>query len=398
MSEQHRAESPENIENRLRQVRMGRGLSQTELAARAGITRQAVCAIEANQYLPTTAVALRLAGVLHCRIEDLFNLISSGEEIEGDLVGVERASAGALLRQRVKVAQIGESVIVRPAAQLGEVLAYTVPADGLVSGLPQAKSRSGRARVRVRLLREWASVREEIAVAGCDPAIFLTGDYLRRRQGGASVVGWTAGSAAAVEALKRGEVHVAGVHVVDRKTGESNLPYLRRHLDPEQYAVITFAAWEQGWMVRRGNPRGVRDAGDLVRKDVTIVNREDGAGARLLLDQRLADAGIKGTQVRGYRHVVPSHFAVARAVVDGLADVGIGVGAAATAFGLDFIALQAERYDLVVPSTYLKSHPSVQTFLDTIVSRAFRTEVEALGGYDTKETGTVRALIDRQPA
>lgn len=398
MSEQHRAESPENIENRLRQVRMARGLSQTELAARSGITRQAVCAIEGNQYLPTTAVALRLAGVLHCRIEDLFNLISSGEEIEGDLIGVDRTSAGGMLRQRVKVAQVGERVIVRPVTHLGEVLTYTVPADGLVTGLPAVKAKGTPTRVRVRLLREWAAIREAVAVAGCDPAMFLAGEYLRRRQHGALVVGWTAGSAAAVEALKRGEVHVAGVHVVDRKTGESNLPYLRRHLDPEQYAVVTFAAWEQGWMVRRSNPRGIREAGDLARKDVTLINREEGAGARLLLDQRLADAGVKAAQVRGYRHVVPSHFAVARAVADGLADVGVGVGAAASAFGLDFLPLQTERYDLVVPAGLLKSHPALQQFLDTIVSRAFRTEVEALGGYDTRETGMVRDLFDKRSA
>jgi putative molybdopterin biosynthesis protein len=398
MSDKGKSELPDNIENRLRQVRMARGLSQTELASRSGITRQAVCAIEANHYLPTTAVALRLAGALHCRIEDLFNLVSSWEDIEGDLVGVERSAVAEVLRQRVKVVQVGEHVIVRPVAQLGEVLTYTVPADGLVAGLLPEKSNKGHVRVKVRLLREWASIRDEIAVAGCDPAVFLAGDYLRRRQAGASVVGWTAGSAAAVEALKRGEVHVAGVHVVDRSTGESNLPYLRRHLDAEQYTVVTFASWQQGWLVRRGNPRSFRGAGDLTRKDLTLVNREDGAGARLLLDQQLADAGVKGPQVKGYRHIVPSHFAVARAVADRVADVGIGVGAAAAAFGLDFLPLQTERYDLVVPTTMLRSHPALQQLLDTIVSRPFRTEVEALGGYDTRESGTVWHLTDKRPA
>ncbi len=392
MSEQQRAESPDNIENRLRHVRMGRGLSQTDLAARAGITRQAVCAIEANRYLPTTAVALRLAAVLQCRIEDLFNLLSSGEEIDGELVGVERGGMAGLLKQRVKVAQVGSHAIVRPVSQLGEVLTYTVPADGLVSGVAGGRAKSGRLRVRVRLLREWTSVRGEIAVAGCDPAVFLAGEYVRRRQGGATVVGWTAGSAAAVEALKRGEVHVAGVHVVDRKTGESNLPYLRRHLDSGEYAVVTFAAWEQGWMVRRGNPRSIRSAGDLARKDVTLINREEGAGARLLLDQRLADAGVAAAQVKGYRRTVPAHFAVARAIAEGQADVGIGVASAAAAFGLEFLPLQVERYDLVIPNPVLKSHPTIQSFLDTIVSRAFRTEIDALGGYDTRETGKVQPL------
>ena len=392
MSERGRAEPAENIENRLRHVRMGRGLSQTELAKRSGITRQAVCAIEANQYLPTTAVALRLAGVLHCRIEDIFSLLTSGEEIEGDIVGADGLEVQSILRQRVKVTQVGESVIVRPLTQLGEVLTYTIPADGLVAGVTSRNSKYGHPRVRVRLWREWSAIREEIAVAGCDPAVFLAGDHLRRRQHGASVVGWTAGSSAAVEALKRGEVHVAGVHVVDRKTGESNLPYLRQHLDPKRYAVVTFASWEQGWLVRRGNPKRIRHAGDLTRKDVRFINREAGAGARLLLDQQLSDAGIKPTQVSGYRSHLGSHFAVARAVADGAADVGVGVGAAAAAFQLDFVPLQAERYDLVIPSAFLHSHPSMRQLLDTIVSRPFRTEIEALGGYDTRETGTLREL------
>lgn len=398
MSEKNKSEPADNIENRLRQVRMARGLSQTELATRAGITRQAVCAIEANHYLPTTAVALRLGSVLHCRIEDLFNLVSTGDDIIGDLVGVERGAAVEVLRQRVKVAQVGENVVVRPVAQLGDVLTYTVPADGLVAAVVPEQSKKGNTRVRVRLLREWALIRDEIAVAGCDPAVFLAGEYLRRRHGEASVVGWTAGSAAAVEALKRGEVHIAGVHVVDRRTGESNLPYLRRHLDAEQYTVVTFASWQQGWLVKRGNPLGIRGADDLARKDVALVNREDGAGARLLLDQQLADAGVKGTQVKGYRHVVPSHFAVARTIADGVADVGVGVGAAASAFGLDFLPIQTERYDLVVPTTMLRSHPALQQLLDTIVSRPFRMEIEALGGYDTRESGTVWPLAEKRSA
>ncbi|GKS57942.1 hypothetical protein YTPLAS18_14690 [Nitrospira sp.] len=395
MSERGRAEPAENIENRLRHVRMARGLSQTELAKRSGITRQAVCAIEGNQYLPTTAVALRLAGVLHCRIEDIFSLLTSGEEIEGDVVGGDGVESPSILHQRVKVTQVGESVIVRPLTQLGEVLTYTIPADGVVSGVTSRSSKYGHPRVRVRLWREWSAIREEIAVAGCDPAVFLAGDHLRRRQHGASVVGWMAGSSAAVEALKRGEVHVAGVHVVDRKTGESNLPYLRQRLDPKRYAVVTFASWEQGWLVRRGNPKHIRQAGDLARKDVRFVNREAGAGARLLLDQQLADAGIKPTQVAGYRSHLGSHFAVARAVADGVADVGVGVGAAAAAFQLDFIPLQAERYDLVIPNAFLNTHPSMRQLLDTIVSRPFRSEIEALGGYDTRETGKLWTLSEK---
>lgn len=400
MSEKSRAELPENIDNRLRALRMAKGLSQAALAYMTGITRQAVCAIEANQYLPTTAVALRLAGALGCRVEDLFTLLTIGEYIEGDLVGSIPLHASDAGQARVKVVRIGNRFVVRPVAALGEILNFTVPADGLLIGSKGGKRRTVKpgSRVTVRLLRDRRAVEQEIAVAGCDPAIVLAGEYLRRQHHSATVVGWTMGSSAALEALKRGEVHMAGLHLVDAKSGESNLPYLRRHLTGEDVLVVTFAIWEEGVLVRSGNPKAIRGIGDLAREDVTLINREAGAGARLLLDQQLAATGIDSAQVNGYHHVARSHFEVARAVAEGRADVGIGIRAAARCYGLDFLPLQEARYDLVVPKAVLASHPSLSALLDTIVRRPFRTEMEALGGYDTRETGTVRSLPESRVA
>jgi putative molybdopterin biosynthesis protein len=393
MGEKHKAERPENIENRLRSHRTARGWSQGQLADAAQITRQAVCAIEANQYLPTTAVALRLAGALHCKVEDLFSLISTGDLIEGELVRTNPSRRSSLPRSRVKVAMVGERVIVRPMSALGEVLSYTVPADGLI--VDHGTGRRGEqspTRVKVRLLRDRRAVEQEISVAGCDPAIFLAGEYVRRRDNNITVIGWSMGSAAAVEAVKAGEVHVAGLHVVDAKSGESNLPFLRKHLKEDHFTVVTFATWEEGWIVASGNPKSIRDVGDLTRREVRIVNRESGAGARMLLDRQLAEAGISPERVGGYKHEAMSHFAVARVVAEGQADVGVGVRSAAMALGLDFIPMQVERYDLVIPTKLLKTNRGLEQLLDTIVSRPFRTEVEALGGYDTSQTGKIHHL------
>ncbi len=394
MREQQQAESADNIDNRLRAVRLARGLSPVQLAAAAGITRQAVYAIEATQYLPTTAVALRLAGALQCRVEDLFALRSSGPTIEGSWSRADQSAGTEAGRVRVKLMQVGDRVVVRRMRPLGELLNCMIPADGMTIAAPASGGRKQirSAPVRVELLREWSSIRDGIAVAGCDPAIMLAGEYVRRRQPTASVVGWTAGSEAAIAQLKAGEVHVAGVHVVDRKTGESNLPFLRRALTASHFTVVSFATWDAGLIVGSGNPKGLREVGDLARRDITCVNREAGSGARLLLDQRLAEAGVAPSQVKGYARTVPSHFAVARAVAEGQAQVGVGVRAAAHAFGLGFIPLQTERYDLVMATSMLKSHPALQHLLDAIVSRAFRLEVEALGGYDTRVTGTVQIL------
>lgn len=393
MGEKHKAESPANIENKLRELRTRKGLSQTDLAARSGITRQAVCAIEANQYLPTTAVALRLAGALDCSVEDLFRLISTGEIVQGEWISGSH-SGPPTPRARVKVVQIGNRVVVRPVAQLGDVLNYVVPADGLVED-PSIHARKGGKTppmVRVQLLRDRRLIEQEIAVAGCDPAIFLAGEYLRRQMNTATVVGWTMGSGAALEALKRGEVHVAGLHIVDSKSGESNLPYVRKHLKELEVNVVTFASWEEGLLVRHGNPKSIRGIDDLARDDVQLVNREAGAGARILLDQKMAAAGLAPHLVRGYEKIATSHFHVARLISEGQADVGIGVRFAATYYGLSFLPLQDARYDLVVPKAYISSHPMLQGFFDTIVTRQFRGEVQALGGYDTRETGTLRTL------
>jgi molybdopterin molybdotransferase/putative molybdopterin biosynthesis protein len=393
MGEKHKAEALSHFENRLKAVRTAKDLSQGELARQSGITRQAIYAIEAGQYLPTTAVALRLASTLDCRVEDLFSLVSPGEVIEGDLIGGHEAvPAGSPVR--VKVARVGGRVVVRPVAALGDVLNFTIPADGLMTGPIASRRRAVHAggRVLVRLLRDRRAIDDAIVVAGCDPAIFLAGEYLRHRRGRVSVVEWTMGSTAALEALQRGEVHVAGLHLVDAKSGESNLPYLRRHLKGNRHTVVTFAAWEQGLMVKRGNPKAIREAADLGRKGVTMMNREAGAGARLLLDRLLAAAGAHPKQVRGYQQFAGSHLEVARAIAEERADAGIGVRSAARLLGLEFIPLQEERYDLVIPTPYLETHSGLSALLDAIVSRPFRAEIEALGGYDMRETGKVQVL------
>jgi putative molybdopterin biosynthesis protein len=388
------AEQSIQVENLLAPTRQAKGLSRIELASQAGITRQAVHAIETNQYLPTTAVALRLADALGCRVEDLFRLLPQEDIVEGqwsDSATVQKTPQEAV---RVKVARVGARYIVRPVVDLGEVLNYAVPADGLL--VPSRGVRTGAAasprRVQVCLLRDRRVIEQEIAVAGCDPSVFLAGDYLRRHQDSCTVVGWNLGSTAAIEALKRGEVHIAGVHVVDAQSGESNLPYLRRHLKGNDYLVVTFAVWEEGLLVAAGNPKSVRGVEDLVRPEIRFINREAGAGARLLLDQKLIAAGMTPESVAGYSTIARSHFQVARAIAEGHADVGLGVRAAAQLFGLEFLPLQQARYDLVIPRVHINDHPSIESFLNILVSRPFRTEIDALGGYDMSQTGTVHAL------
>ncbi|NGZ61006.1 MAG: XRE family transcriptional regulator, partial [Nitrospira sp. LK265] len=384
-----RHDTPVQFSNHLKSARTKQGFSQGELAKRAGITRQAVSSIESNLYLPTTAVALRLASALACRVEDLFSLAPMEDIVEGTLIGRFPPAETQGQSIRVKVSSVGKRTIVRPVADLGEQLSFAVPADGYITDTPH---RLAGTTIRVNLSRDREAIQQEISVAGCDPAIFLAGEHLRRHKDQTTVVGWPMGSTAALQALQRGEVHVAGMHLFDPASGESNMPFLRRSLKGSGYEVVTFATWEEGFMVRRGNPLSIRTTADLAERSVTLVNREKGSGARLLLDQRLRAAGMESSHVQGYEQVLLSHFEVARAIDGSRADVGIGIRSAAQLFGLDFIPLQTARYDLVVPKPYLQSHPTLARLFETIVSGPFRNEIEALGGYDTRETGKVHAL------
>ncbi len=375
-------QQPAEVENRVREKRKLLGLSQEKLASMTGITRQAICAIEAGRYSPATSVALRLARVLHCRVEDLFILSGTGKVVEGDWVG-----SVPVVASRVKTIRVGNRTIIQPVTSLGGFASFAESADGLLVG-----GSSTDRRAKVRLLRDQQVVERQIAVAGCNPALFLAAEYLRRRPNEGGLVVCMTGSEAALAALKRGEVHVAGLHIVDERSGEYNLPYLRRHLKDMDCLVVTFATWEEGLIVARGNPKRIRGIDNLGRKGLRLVNRENGSGARQLLDRRLAAIGLRPQRVQGYGRTVGSHLEVAWCIKEGLADAGIGVRAAAAVFGLDFIPLQEERYDLVIPKAYLDIHPALRIFLDTIVSRPFRAEVEALGGYDTRDTGKIVEL------
>ncbi|MYJ54479.1 MAG: helix-turn-helix domain-containing protein [Nitrospira sp. SB0672_bin_25] len=370
------------VTNRLRDTRTAAGLSQGDLAQRAGITRQALYAMEKDQYLPGTEVALQLAHALGTSVEDLFSLNEGQDVLQAELPADH---PGVLKSTRVKLATIGNRFVAKPVMELGDVLNYTVPADALVLGAVPRRKRS----VYVQLLKSQKDVESQILVAGCDPAIHLAGEHVRQQGGAASVVGWTMASLAALRALKRGDVHVAGIHLRDRRSGEYNLPFLRKYLRGQTVTVVRFATWQEGLLLKGGNPKRVRGFEDLARPDVRMVNRERGAGARLLLDHLLSRHRIPSQVVSGYGTIAPSQIGLGRWIAEGKADVGIGARAVAQLYNFDFIPLQEERYDLVIPTSYVHSHPGMRIFLDTLVTRRFQREIEALGGYDARESGKI---------
>jgi molybdate-binding protein len=203
---------------------------------------------------------------------------------------------------------------------------------------------------------------------------------------GVEVVPVAASSRQALEWLREGKVHVAGSHLEDAATGEFNLPYLREHYAGEDFAVVSFARWEEGLVTAPGNPLEIGGIGDLGRKEVRFVNREAGSGSRALLERLLREAGMSGRDLNGYERQGKGHLAVAYLVRTGEADCCLATRSAAQSFGLDFVPLRSERYDFVMRRGEMGA-PGVERFLELLQRAVLRRRLEVLAGYDTRETG-----------
>jgi molybdate-binding protein len=257
-------------------------------------------------------------------------------------------------------------------------------ADGIVK-------RTGRAnnRTDVVVFAKDEASQKRLVLAGCDPAAGLLSSMVEKISG-IEVVSAAASSKLALTWLSQGKVHIAGSHLEDPKTGEFNLPFIRKEFPDEDFRIVTFARWEEGLVIAPGNPKGVRKVEDLARRNVRFVNRELGSGSRALLDKLLARAGVNAHKVRGYERVAYGHLAVAYCVVSCEADVCLATRSAAQTFGLDFIPLRSERYDLVMRRRPA-GLPAVTAFLNVLQRAALRRKLELLAGYDTSETGALVA-------
>ncbi|HTX38479.1 MAG TPA: substrate-binding domain-containing protein [Bryobacteraceae bacterium] len=369
---------PPEIENRLAALRQSRGASAAWLAKAAGVSRQTIYAIEAGTFIPNTAVALRLARALETGVEDLFTL---GEDASTpDLPSAEAKllpGSGPLEPgQPVQLCRVEERLM---ASAPSPVPWYLPAGDALVTGNPA----EGR-KAKVRIYHPDGDFRNRILVAGCDPGISVLARHMQ--PAGVELVLAHRNSSQALLLLKQGVVHIAGTHLRDERSGESNLPEVGRIFGKNRVAVISFAVWEEGILMARGNPKAIRGMEDLARRDVRLVNREEGSGSRRLLDSHLDRLKIDRAAVTGYQNLASGHLAAAWQVRIGAADCCIATRAAARLLGLGFQALASERYDLVIRRQHL-DFPPVQALLDTLNRSSFRRELESAGGYDTRAAG-----------
>jgi putative molybdopterin biosynthesis protein len=367
------------VNSQLAEIRKGRGIGQSSLAAKVGVSRQTIHAIETGEYVPNTEVALRLAQELEVTVDQLFSLPRPLETSLKTLT-VESVSEAPLEAGRaVRICKVGARWVGVPVS----ASPYYLPeADGIVE-----RSRRSRGRADVVVFADDEVSDKRLTMAGCDPASSLLTNMVEKISG-VEMVCAAASSRRALEWLKHGRVHIAGSHLEDAKTGEFNLPFIRREFPDGDFSVITFARWEAGLVVTAGNPKRLKTIDDLARRGVRIVNREPGSGSRALLDKLLDRAGVDSKKVSGYARIAPGHLAAAYAVVSGTADACMATRSAARAFALDFIPMHSERYDLILRRSTLEL-PAAKAFLDVLQRSLLRRKLETLAGYDTTQTGAV---------
>jgi putative molybdopterin biosynthesis protein len=269
-----------------------------------------------------------------------------------------------------------------------------VRADGVIRIPAESEGIGAGQEVAVELFRSGRDIENTIVCIGShDNALDVLANFLKKRHPHLSLSSAHVGSMGGLLALKRGEAHVAGTHLLDEESGEYNVSYIKKLLPEKHIMLVNLVYREQGLLVPKGNPKGIKGFEDLGRKDVVFVNRQAGAGTRLLTDMHLKRLGIDPADVKGYDREEYTHMAVAAAVLSGAAETGLAVLSAAQALGLDFIPVARERYDLAVPAEFSDT-PLMRALLGIIRDdKEFRDQIAGMGGYDVSEMGKVMATL-----
>ena len=366
---------------KLRFARQARGYSQQQLAGMAGVSRQAVSAVESGQSDPSLRVALALAQALGMTVEELFGAEGAIEAVSARVVGGD-PGPGRPAGARVTLAPVGDSFVALPLAGPTVSRAGFLPAGGLLASERTPRARGGSAGSAP--VRPIGPPRPTLVVAGCDPALPLLTEPLSLLDPPIGFSWWPCSSQEALRLAAEGLVHAAGAHLRDR-TGEYNTGTAAELLSAGG-EVIGFSAWREGLVLGPAAGDDVAAVPDVVSRGLRLVNREPGAEARRVLDRELDHAGIDARQVPGYQTTAAGHLQVADAIAAGLADAGVACEPAALAYGLAFVPLAAERFDLVIPTMHALSR-EVQALVKVLGSRWLLDQLASLPGYDPSSCG-----------
>ncbi len=291
---------------------------------------------------------------------------------------------------RIKLGKVGKTLMASPTSRGAGAVMSLVQADGFLIVPSNSEGIGAGEQVNIELLRDEHEIENTLVFIGShDNILDVLANLLHRLRPICRLSSAHVGSMGGIMAIKRGEAHLAGTHLLDEQTGEYNVSFIKRYLAGIPLQLINLAYRDQGLLVTKGNPKGITGFKDLTRRDVRFINRQRGAGTRLLTDMHMKQLDIDTDRVIGYDKEEYTHMNVASAVASNNADTGPAIRAAAIALGLDFVPLAQERYDIILPMEH-SDDPKVRAFLQTIKkSNEFAKTVNNLGGYDLRDCGKI---------
>lgn len=286
---------------------------------------------------------------------------------------------------RVTLGYVEGRLIATPLVRGAGATMSLVKADGIFEISRQSEGVEAGQEIQVKLLKSLESIKGTLVSIGSHDLIMdIIADQMKLSFG-------HVGSIGGIMAMKRKECHISPIHLLDESTGEYNISYIKKYFPDRKMALIKGVKRLQGFIVQKGNPDNVKNFEDLIREDICFVNRQRGAGTRILLDYHCKRLGINTNDIKGYKREMATHMAVAVSVKTGSANVGMGVYSAAKALDLDFIPIAYESYDFLVPHEYLDD-PKIQEFISILKSDDFRNKVLDLGGYELEDTGETQRV------
>jgi len=288
---------------------------------------------------------------------------------------------------RVSVGRVADGYVATPLARGAGMITTMTRAQGITRISQDLEGLAGDKTIRVELLKSKKELDRVLVVVGShDNIIDFLANELMGIESPVHLASTHLGSMGGITAVKDKAAHIAGMHLFDPDSNDYNFPFLEKYAPGLKFRLINLAVRHQGLIVLPGNPKNIQTVQDLARKDITFINRQRGAGTRILLDHHLKQAGISPSVIRGYDKEEFTHMTVAVNVLSGAADCGLGIMAAAGALKLDFVPLARERYDLLIPDYALEDH-KVRTLMEIVRSSRVKERIKTMGGYEVELTG-----------
>lgn len=310
-------------------------------------------------------------------------------QVEAELTRRMPSKLGMEEFMRMSIGRVGGKFVATPLSRGAGMITTMTKAQGIARVPANSEGVEQGEKVRAELLVPQSALENIlIAVGSHDNTLDLLANALMGLESPIRLASTHTGSMGGLLAVKNGSCHLAGTHLFDPDVNDYNFPFVDKYLPKRDVTLVNLAVRHQGFIVQPGNPRGIEGIQSLAGGNVRFINRQRGAGTRILFDYHMKQAGLKPGDITGYDKEEFTHMAVAVNVLTGAVDCGLGIMAAARALGLDFVPLARERYDLLIPTEFLED-PRVRAALALLESDAFKTSIEALGGYETTLTGQV---------